>query len=197
MAEGCFSRRTAEALAYYHHNNKEDAMRKYRYSPESIAGRMNYQASQAVKNELDSALFLEPFEVLIIIKLLSMHDRYYYRQVKASWLWFYTLSKLCGCALVELDEEHITTIVHAIECHGDEREHFELLREMSRWFGFKRESAKLPYSPIPQDNRPGLYDDSYDGSTWYEFVDQTDPITERLLEEQEEQEEYDLAMSTW
>jgi len=167
------------------------------YTPERIAGKMNHKASTSVKEDMVSALLLNISEIKIIMKLLAKYDRHYYIKHQFSWVFMLRLAKNQGYALFIFPENDQMMIIHAIEEAGDEREHFELLREIIRWYGIKRESAKLPYSSVPQDNRPGLYDDSYDGTAWYEFVDQTSVIMDKLIEVTEEQAEFNLAMAAW
>jgi hypothetical protein len=60
-------------------------------------------------------------------------------------------------------------IVMALELGGRQKEDFQLMHRFIKWYGIERKQARIFKDYIPQDTRPGHYDNEYDGSKREEY----------------------------
>lgn len=161
---------------------------KYRFSPEEIDRRLSQLAHKAVKEQMQDSVILSQKDILHIAICLKRTDlptfRAYLPHIRKSW----EKAKMdrMGYAQVRLLERTKKIFIDAL-CNGaDTREMFDTLKDIMKWYGIIRvKSLKYNENYIPEDTRPGIYEkDQYDGTQWYEFVDQQMPHPDSFEEVQ-------------
>jgi len=161
---------------------------RYRYSPEAITRRMDLNAQNAVNTVFGGEIVLSKEDIFNIFVCLRRVNRWELRKIRYSLSFVWKMAKLDnGHTMLTITEEYQNIIMNALIEGADTKEMYETLKFFMRWYGLKRAKLEKIDYDIPQDNRPGLYDDKiYDGTQWYEFVDQTCDNPEDSIEFQEE-----------
>lgn len=164
--------------------------KKYKNSPEEIDRKMSQKAQKAVKEQLEDTIILSQKDILHIAVALKRTDvstfKDYIPSIRNSWN--KAKKDHLGFAQVKLLDHTKKVFVDALANSSDTREMFDTLKDMMKWYGIVREkTVRFNTNYIPEDTRTGIYEnDQYDGTQWYEFVDNTFDNPEESLEKQEE-----------
>ena len=162
---------------------------KYRWSPEEITRRMNNNAQKCVKNEFSEQIVLSRADIYNIFICMRRINRWELRKIKTTLSFAWKLAQFDDNkhAVIAITEDYQGIIMNALIEGSNTRDMFDTLQHFMRWFGLSRVKLQKTEYFIPQDNRPGIYDnDEYDGTQYYEFVDQTFENPEESIEAQEE-----------
>ena len=174
------NKKTNWEIAQIINNKNKKKHPKWHFNPEEIESRMNRLSSNAVE---DNLITVSKEDIWSIVECLRIYDRHYLLKNFSTYKFAYRQIDMYGMSVLHLTEDQRLMLIGAIEDGGHKKAHYELLKELLRWYGIERLPNVQFNKMIPQDERAGFYSDEYDGPEWRDFVDQSAFFKDELDEE--------------
>lgn len=161
--------------------------KKYRYSPEEIERRLKQASQKGVRELFGNTILFTASDIFNIAIAMRKVDMDYYRIYIPKLRLAFKHAKQNQMFAYQMDKFEQKLFMDMLITGSTIRESYETLYYLMEWFGLYRMTNLKFNVEIPPDNRPGIYDnDQYDGTQWYEFVDQTFQHPEEYEEAQHE-----------